>query len=104
MSVLDDWIHGEHTAAAVTHPTYRKGTGPGVIVIHEIPGITPEVVGFAEEVVGLAARWCSRTCSGAGGADVDSPMVAMVAASGLREPGVHQARDLETSPIADWLR
>ena len=35
----------------MTHPTYRKGTGPGVIVIHEIPGITPDVIAFAEEVV-----------------------------------------------------
>ena len=27
--------------SGVTHPTYRKGTGPGVVVIHEIPGMTP---------------------------------------------------------------
>ena len=40
-----------HTADGVTHPTYRKGSGPGVIVIHEIPGLTPDVIGFAEEVV-----------------------------------------------------
>lgn len=43
-----------HTAsvrgAAVSHPTYRKGHGPGVIVIHEIPGLTPEVIAFGEEV------------------------------------------------------
>ena len=51
MSLLDDWIPGEHTASGVTHPTYRKGSGPGVVVIHEIPGLTPDVIGFAEEVV-----------------------------------------------------
>src|SRR3954453_5052646 len=32
-------------------PPYRKGSGPGVIVIHELPGITPTVIAFAEEVV-----------------------------------------------------
>ncbi len=51
MSLLDSWSRGEHTADGVTHPTYRKGSGPGVIVIHEIPGLTPEVIRFAEEVV-----------------------------------------------------
>ena len=46
MTLLDSWTRGEHTApvngTATTHPTYRKGTGPGVVVIHEIPGITPD--------------------------------------------------------------
>ena len=51
MSLLDSWTPGAHTYDGVTHPTYRKGGGPGVILIHEIPGITPEVIGFAEELV-----------------------------------------------------
>ena len=56
MPLLDNWTRGEHTGDSLdgdslTFPTYRKGTGPGVIVIHEIPGLTPQVVGFAEEVV-----------------------------------------------------
>jgi esterase/lipase len=51
MTLLDSWTLGEHTADGTTHPTYRKGSGPGVVLIHEIPGLTPEVIGFAEEVV-----------------------------------------------------
>ena len=51
MNLLDTWTRGEHTADGVSHPTYRKGSGPGVIVIHEIPGLTPAVIGFGEEVV-----------------------------------------------------
>ena len=51
MSVLDGWTLGEHEASGVIHPTYRKGSGPGVVVIHEIPGITADVIGFAEDVV-----------------------------------------------------
>ena len=34
-----------------THPTYRKGTDPGVILIHEDPGPHAGVIGFGEEVV-----------------------------------------------------
>lgn len=48
---LDGWQRGEFSAAGFTHTTYRKGTGPGVVVVHEIPGITPAVLHFAEEVV-----------------------------------------------------
>ena len=28
-AVLDGWERGEFTAAGMTHPTYRRGTGPG---------------------------------------------------------------------------
>ena len=48
---LEGWQRGEFSAAGFTHTTYRKGTGPGIVVVHEIPGITPAVVRFAEEVV-----------------------------------------------------
>ena len=48
---LEDWTRGSFTAAGITHDTYRRGTGPGVVVVHEIPGITPAVLAFAEEVV-----------------------------------------------------
>jgi dienelactone hydrolase len=51
MSLLDSWTLGRHDSGGTSHPTYRKGNGPGVIVIHEIPGITPDVVAFGEEVV-----------------------------------------------------
>ncbi len=34
------------------HDTYRMGSGPAVIVISEVPGITPNVAGFARRVAG----------------------------------------------------
>ncbi len=34
-----------------TRPLYRSGSGPGVIVIHEVPGITPAVADFASRLV-----------------------------------------------------
>jgi dienelactone hydrolase len=51
MGLPDSWTRGEHTADGHTHATYRKGSGPGVVIIHEVPGITPAVIAFAEEVV-----------------------------------------------------
>jgi dienelactone hydrolase len=34
----------------VSRPLYRRGEGPGVVIVHEIPGITPEVARFARIV------------------------------------------------------
>lgn len=54
--LLATWTTSEHTAddlegRSLSFPTYRKGSGPGVVVIHEIPGMTPEFIAFAEELV-----------------------------------------------------
>jgi len=50
-SVLDGWERGSFSGGGLTRDTYRRGSGPGVIVIHEVPGITPKVTEFANEVV-----------------------------------------------------
>jgi dienelactone hydrolase len=35
-----------------SYPVYRAGAGPAVIVIHEVPGITPKVAAFGTRVAG----------------------------------------------------
>ena len=49
--VMAGWTKGSFASAGITHRTYTRGTGPGVVVVHEIPGITPTVAKFANEVV-----------------------------------------------------
>ena len=50
MDALDGWTRTEHTAdvagRATTHPVWRRGSGPGVVVIHEMPGLTAGVTRF----------------------------------------------------------
>jgi dienelactone hydrolase len=48
---LDSWAAGEHRADGRAAPTYRKGEGPAVVVLHESPGLTPEVVDFGDHLV-----------------------------------------------------
>ena len=48
--VLKGWTKGTFSAAGFTRDTYRRGSGPGVVLVHEIPGITPKVEAFANEV------------------------------------------------------
>ncbi|WP_286929509.1 MULTISPECIES: dienelactone hydrolase family protein [Aeromicrobium] len=51
MTALARWDHGTFTHDGITHETWRQGSGPGVVVIHEIPGMTPEVIAFGQELV-----------------------------------------------------
>jgi dienelactone hydrolase len=53
---LADFVRSPFTHQGVTHDVYRTGSGPCVIVIAEIPGITPAVANFARAI---AARGCS---------------------------------------------
>jgi len=104
MGLLDGWVRGEHAASGVTHPTYRKGTGPGVVVISEIPGITEDVIAFSEEVLGQGFTVVMPHLFGS----VVSPDSTLAVLGSLRQACVsrefNKLRLHETSPIADWLR
>lgn len=47
---LEGFDRFDFTHQGVAHPVYRAGSGPAVIVIAEIPGITPNVIAFAQRV------------------------------------------------------
>ncbi|WP_395695545.1 dienelactone hydrolase family protein [Nocardioides sp.] len=104
MPLLDTWTPGQHTADGVTHPTYRKGSGPGVIVIHEIPGLTPTVIGFGEEVVAAGHTVVMPHLFGKPEAPPTGGAIAKVL------PRVCISKEFttmavgETSPVATWLR
>ncbi len=49
--MLAGWERASFSAAGFAHDTFRRGTGPGVVIIHEVPGITPTVIDFANDVV-----------------------------------------------------
>jgi dienelactone hydrolase len=50
-SDLTGWRTAPFTGAGLTYDCYEKGEGPGVVLIPEVPGITPEVLGLAEHLV-----------------------------------------------------
>jgi dienelactone hydrolase len=109
MSLLETWTLGAHTGETLrgttaTYPTYRKGTGPGVIVIHEIPGLTPEVIGFCEEVVAAGFTVVMPHLFGRPEAGLNP----LTVANALRQVCVSREFTKlgtgETSPVAGWLR
>jgi dienelactone hydrolase len=50
-SDLTGWRCTPFTGAGSTYDCYEKGAGPGVVLVPEIPGITPEVLGLADHLV-----------------------------------------------------
>lgn len=50
-STLAGWVRSPFTGGGSTYDVYEKGSGPGVVLIPEIPGITPEVLGLADHLV-----------------------------------------------------
>jgi len=104
MSLLATWTKSSHTADGVTHDTYRKGEGPGVIVIHEIPGMTPDVIAFAEEVVGSGFTVVMPHLFGV---PEDRPTPRVLAREFAKVCINKEFTKLalnQTTPMADWLR
>ncbi|BBX17071.1 dienelactone hydrolase [Mycolicibacterium duvalii] len=48
---LTGWTPSPFVGAGITHDVYRKGTGPGVILIPEIPGPHPGVLALGNHLV-----------------------------------------------------
>lgn len=51
VSTLAGWVRAPFTGAGITYDCYEKGSGPGVVLIPEVPGLTPQVLGLADHLV-----------------------------------------------------
>ena len=102
--VLAGWTRSEFTAAGFTRDVYRRGTGPGVVVVHEIPGITPKVTEFANEVVERGFTVVMPSLVGTPGREVSngylaSSMMKVCVSREFTNMALNQ-----TSPIIGFLR
>lgn len=104
MSELSGWTRGSHSEGEVTHPTCRKGVGPGVVLIHEIPGITPEVLRFADEVVDRGYTVVVPHLFGDPGAPATVSQIITAIARVCVSNEFTELKAGVTSPVADWLR
>lgn len=95
----------------ITHRIFRKGTGPAVIVITEMPGISPMVLGFADRVVSLGCTAVLPDLFGEAGRD---PVAGNKVVAGLRSMGTIVGACIsreftalaagKSSKVVDWLR
>jgi dienelactone hydrolase len=110
---LTGFDRDEFTHGGLTRELLRKGSGPAVIVIAEMPGITPKVLEFAGRVAAVGCTAVLPRLFGEPGRDPHPtargvlPAVGYIASSILR---ACVSREFtvwatgKTSPVVDWLR
>jgi dienelactone hydrolase len=103
-AALDGWQRTEFTAHDRTRDVFRRGNGPGVIVIHEIPGITPKVARFANDLVASGFTVAMPSLVGTPGRSVSGLYgTASLLKVCVGREFTHWALQ-RTSPIIEWLR
>lgn len=101
---LRDFTEEPFTAEGKTRSTYRLGSGPAVIVISEVPGITPLVAGFARKV---AAQQCTAVLPhlfGTPGAPPTTPYALKTLARTCISREFTMLARKQPSAVTTWLR
>ena len=101
---LEGFESSPFTHEGVTRPVYRRGTGPGVVIAHEIPGITPEVARFARIVADDGFTVFLPHLFGTPNKSLSAGyMLGQMARACISREFSVLARG-ESSPVTDWLR
>jgi dienelactone hydrolase len=95
----------EFTDGPWTRPVWRKGSGPAVIIIHEMPGLHPLVIRFADRVAAAGMTVFLPSLFGEPGRPVSRgyALRTMLGAICIRREFFVWAGD-KSSPIVEWLR
>src|SRR3954454_15696084 len=104
-AALSNYMPFEFTDGRWTRSVYRRGSGPAVIVIHEMPGLHPLVIRFADRVAAAGMTVFLPSLFGTPGKPVSRgyALTSMLGAICIhREFNVWQAG--KSSPIVKWLR
>jgi dienelactone hydrolase len=104
MTTLDRYDTDTFTWAGKQRDVYRRGTGPAVIVIAEMPGITPNVIEFADRVVDLGCTAVLPHLFGipGGGMTVVNTLRAIGPACVSKEFSAWATG--KTSPVVEWCK
>ena len=102
---LANFSLSDFTAGRYTRPVYRMGSGPAVIVIHEMPGLHPLVARFGERIAAAGMTAVLPSLFGEPGREISNGYAAREFFKGAcirREFNAWSAG--RSSPIVDWLR
>ena len=105
LDALSEYTPFEFNDGRWTRTVYRRGKGPAVIIIHEIPGLHPLVVRFADHVAAAGMTVFLPSLFGTPGkpATMGYAYGEMLKAICVRREFTVWATD-RSSPIVDWLR
>lgn len=102
--MLDQFSTYSFSSDGVTHPVRRAGSGPPVIVMHEIPGITPEVADFAERTVAEGFTVFLPELFGEEGKPISNGYLASEMLKVCISKEFYVLASRKSSPITKWLR
>ena len=102
---LKDYTTFEFDDGRWTRDVYRRGAGPAVIVIHEMPGLHPLVIRFADRVAAAGMTVYMPVLFGVPGKPASAGYAAgeILKAICMRREFYVWSTD-RSSPIVDWLR
>ncbi len=102
--MIEGFDRGEFTFGGQTRPLYRAGAGPGVVVMHEIPGLHPTVAEFGRKLVAEGFTVFMPDLFG----EVMKPVTPGYAAGQMARACIsrefHVLASRQSSPITEWLR
>ena len=85
-----------------------RGSGPAVLVLTEIPGISPHVIGFADRLVAAGFTAVMPALFGTAGRDPEARGGRLYALATLAKLCVRREFTMfatnQTSPVVEWLR
>lgn len=101
---IDGFDVSQFTHEGVTRDLYRRGSGPGVVIVHEIPGIIPEVADFGRRVADAGFTAVLPNLFGMPGKPFSGAYVAGQMARACISREFHVLARYESSPVTSWLR
>lgn len=101
---LDDFTRREHTYEGKTRTVFWKGSGPAVVVISEIPGITPLVADFGRRVADNGLTAVMPSLFGHPGRPMSVPYVLSSVSYACVSREFATFATGRTSPVTAWLR
>ena len=101
---LADFTREPFTADGKTKDIYRLGSGPAVIVISEIPGITPGVAGFARKVAAIGCTAVMPHLFGEPGKDITAGYTLSTLAKLCISSEFTKLATKQSGKITGWLR
>jgi len=104
MAALDGYEVGTFTWDGKQRDVYRRGEGPAVIVIAEMPGITPELVSFADRVVALGCTAVLPHLFGVPGASMSLATTARAIGPACVSKEFSAWATGRTSPVVEWCK
>jgi dienelactone hydrolase len=102
--VLEGFSSSTASYLGTARQVFRRGSGPAVIVIHEVPGITPLVASFGREVADAGFTAVLPSLFGDPGRPMSTGYVLKSVARCCISRELATMALGRTSPIVDWLR